>query len=139
MSSRSSRGDSPTARRRGSRTSAPNGKPEAEGQAARDQGVDEAQEDLRGLRLELLARPLPVPETDRRARRRRSGRRGSPGSSVQTRREAKRAPGAAAAASRASSCGDATAEEDEPRRAGRRAGLAAVDRVSAALRMGARR
>ena len=91
---------------------------QAERKAAREQGVDEAQEDLGRLRLELLARPPPPPRPVAGSPRSRE-RRSSPGSSVQTRREAKRVPGAAAVASRARSLREATSEE-EPWRADRR-------------------
>ena len=95
MSSRSRAAASPTPRLRGASTSVAEREADAERQVAADERVDEAQQDVSGLRRELVGGALPVPEPDgrvaaeqrpaglaagRRSSRvaRRSGRRGPP-------------------------------------------------------------
>ena len=91
-------------------------KAQAERQAARNERVDEAQKDLRGLRLELLTRPLPVPEAGSRVVPK-QGTPGlarvvgpdAPGGEAHARRRRRRQPGQLLAGR--------DPEEDEPRSA----------------------
>ena len=67
MSSRSSRAASPTARRRGSNASGPKGNPTQNASPRATRGWTRRSRIADRLRLELLARASPVPETDSRS------------------------------------------------------------------------